>query len=62
MRVNNTSPDFQTEYATRVFKVAKNAMKAQGEQTLQLIESAKTDAPKSAPARPGRGQLINVIA
>ena len=62
MQIKNTSTDFQTDYATRVFKVAKNAMKAQGEQTLQLIESAKTEGPQSPPTRPGRGKLINVIA
>ena len=61
MQVNRSEADFQTEYATRVFKATKDAMKVQGQQTLQLIESAKTERQEPV-ARPGRGQLINVVA
>ena len=63
MQVSRAQADFQIEYATRVFKTAKDAMKVQGQQTLQLIESAKTERQEPVPtARPGRGQLINVVA
>lgn len=61
MKVTKSSTDFHTEYATRVFKAAKDAMKVQGEQTLKLIESAQTDQ-QAARARPGRGKLINIVA
>ena len=63
MQVKGTGSDFQTEYATRVFKVAKSAMRAQGEQTLKLLDSAQVpDVPKASPPPPGRGKLINVVA
>lgn len=63
MSVKSTSGDFNLEYATKVFKVAKSAMKTQGEQTLKLIDSAQgVDAQATPRVRPGRGQLINVVA
>ena len=63
MQVKGTGNDFQTEYATRVFKVAKNAMRAQGEQTLKLIDSAQVpDVHKASAPPPGTGKLINVVA
>ena len=63
MQIKASSNDFQTEYATRVFKVAKNAMRAQGEQTLKLIDSAQvTGNPKPSNPPPGTGKLINVVA
>ena len=63
MQINGTSHDFHTEYATIVFKVAKNAMRAQGEQTLKLIDSAQVaDASKASTPPPGKGKLINVVA
>ena len=63
MQVKGTRNDLHTEYATRVFKVAKNAMQAQGEQTLKLIDSAQVpDVHKASPPPPGRGKLINVVA
>ena len=63
MQVKGTRNDFHTEYATRVFKVAKNAMQAQGEQTLKLIDSAQVpDVHKASLPPPGRGKLINVVA
>ena len=63
MSVKSASGDFNIQYATRVFKVAKSAMKMQGEQTLKLIDSAQSvDSQRTAQVRPGRGRLINVVA